>query len=80
MGITGFTNLYSPQFAKGVREPFISPTVPQCQMIGGRITPQKIPVSKRTFKIPFISAVIGLLIPESQFIMIPLKALDGSLI
>lgn len=44
------------------------------------ILPQKVPVSKRTFKIPFISAVIGLLIPESQFIMIPLKALDGSLI
>lgn len=49
-------------------------------MVGGKILPQKIPVSKRTFKIPFISAVIGLLIPESQFLMIPLRALEGSLI
>jgi len=59
----GFTHLYSPLFAKGVREPFISPTVPQCQMQNGNITKFKIPVSKKTFKIPLYSSVIGLGIP-----------------
>ena len=66
-------------FSKGVREPFISPTVPQCQMAIGQILTQKIPLSKRTFKIPLISAIIGLLIPQSQFVLLPLKALDGML-
>jgi hypothetical protein len=34
---------------------------------------------KKTFKIPLISAIIGLLIPQSQFVLLPLKALDGLL-
>jgi hypothetical protein len=62
--LTGFTNLFSQKFAKGVFEPFISPTVPQCQMMNGAILSQKIPVAQRTFKIPLISAVLGLLIPQ----------------
>ena len=76
----GFSTLYSPHFAKGVREPFISPTVPQCQMANGIILPQKIAVSTRTFKIPLISAVIGLLIPENQFVLLPLRSLNDLLI
>lgn len=61
--IQGFSNLFSPLFSKGTNEPFISPTVPQLQIYQGRILKQKIPVSERTFKIPLISAIIGLLIP-----------------
>jgi hypothetical protein len=35
-----------------------------CQMANGCMLPQKIPVSQRTFKIPIISAILGLLIPK----------------
>lgn len=34
----------------------------------------------RTFKIPLISAVLGLLIPQNQFILLPLRALNDVLI
>jgi hypothetical protein len=44
------------------------------------ILPQKIPVAMRTFKIPLISAVLGLLIPQNQFILLPLRALNDVLI
>jgi hypothetical protein len=32
-------------------------------MMNGKILPQKIPITKRTFKIPIISAILGVLIP-----------------
>lgn len=68
--------MYSPTFAKGVWEPFISPTVPQCQMLNGVILPQKIPVWRRTFKIPLLSATMGLLIPHQQFVLLPIRAFN----
>jgi hypothetical protein len=45
-------------------------------MQNGLILPSKIPINRRKFKIPLISAVMGLLIPESQFILLPLEALN----
>jgi hypothetical protein len=45
-------------------------------MQNGLILPTKIPISQRKFKIPLISAVMGLLIPQSQFILLPLEALN----
>ena len=45
-------------------------------MKNGRILPAKIPISKRTFKVPIISAILGLLIPEDQFVLLPIKALN----
>jgi len=45
-------------------------------MQNGLILDQKIPIATRVFKIPLISAVLGLLIPESQFVLIPLRALN----
>jgi hypothetical protein len=62
-GLHGWTTLYSPNYAKGVREPFISATVPQAQMVNGVLAAQKFPIHRRTFKIPLLSACMGLLIP-----------------
>jgi hypothetical protein len=45
-------------------------------MVNGKILPQKIPIAKKTFKIPLISAILGVLIPQDQFILIPIKALN----
>lgn len=45
-------------------------------MANGKILPFKIPIVKKVFKIPLISAVIGLLIPEDQFVLLPLQALN----
>ena len=45
-------------------------------MLNGLILQQKIPISRRTFKIPLLSAVIGLLIPATQFVLLPIKALN----
>lgn len=41
---------------------------------------QKKPITRRTFKIPLISAVMGLLIPEDQFVLLPIRALNDVLI
>jgi hypothetical protein len=49
-------------------------------MQNGVILPTKIPVSQRTFKIPLLSSVIGLNIPQDQFVLLPLKALSDVLI
>jgi hypothetical protein len=76
----GYTALNSPNYSKGVNEPYISPTVPQAQVMNGVIAQQKFPVARRTFKIPLISACIGMLIPESQFVLLPLKALNDLMI
>lgn len=78
--MNGFGNLQSPIFSRGVNEPFISPTVPQCQMRNGIILPQKIPIRTRTFKFPLISAILGLLIPKGQFVLLPLEALNDTII
>jgi hypothetical protein len=74
--LVGYTNLFSPNFSKGVREPFISPTVPQAGMKNGMFQQQKTPVDRRTFKIPLLSAVMGVLIPKNQFILLPLRAFN----
>lgn len=49
-------------------------------MQNGIILNQKIPISRRTFKIPLLSSIIGLLIPHNQFVLIPIKALNDLLI
>ena len=61
--LLGYTNFTSPLFSKGVGEPFISPTVPQAQMINGSMAQSKVPINRRTFKIPLLSSTLGLLIP-----------------
>ncbi len=45
-------------------------------MVNGVILTQKIPVSRRIFKVPLISAVMGLLIPSRQFVLLPVKAFN----
>ena len=40
-------------------------------MKNGIILPQPIPVATRTFRMPFISGVIGIAIPPDQFQLIP---------
>jgi|JI61114C2RNA_FD_contig_31_6681197_length_1247_multi_3_in_0_out_0_1 hypothetical protein len=49
-------------------------------MTNGQILPQKVPIAQRTFKIPLISAVMGLLIPQNQFVLLPLRAINDLLI
>jgi hypothetical protein len=49
-------------------------------MINGSIAQAKIPINRRTFKIPLLSATMGLLIPENQFVLLPLRALNDVLI
>jgi len=49
-------------------------------MKNGSILPQKIPISIRTFKIPLMSAILGTLIPQNQFVLLPLKCLNDILI
>ncbi len=45
----------------------------------GQITPTKIPIFRKTFKIPVISGVIGCLIDPSQFKLIPLESINSLL-
>jgi hypothetical protein len=45
-------------------------------MKNGHILKKKIPISKRTFKVPIISAILGILIPEDQFVLLPIRALN----
>jgi len=45
-------------------------------MKNGLLLRKKVPITKRTFKIPIISAILGLLIPEDQFVLLPIKALN----
>jgi hypothetical protein len=58
----------------------ISATVPQVQMQNGLLLPQKIPLTKKTFRLPFLSAICGALIPPDQFTLIPLQALYNLLV
>lgn len=78
--VFGYSKPYSSSFSRGMNEPFLSPTIPQCQLTYGQILQAPVPISKKTFKIPFISTVLGVLIPVDQFLLIPLKALNNTLI
>lgn len=77
---TGYNNCYSPYTSKGTFEPLLSNTIPQCSMRNGVILPAPVPVRKRTFLMPVLSAVVGVLIPPDQYKLIPLKALMNLLL
>ena len=49
-------------------------------MVNGHILPAKIPILRRTFKLPLISSVMGILIPSNQFVLLPLSSLNGVLL
>ena len=49
-------------------------------MAGGKLLPQSIPVRQKTFRVPLLSTIIGLLIPADQFLLIPMQALNGLLV
>lgn len=46
-------------------------------MANGKILPQPIPISRKTFRMPLISAILGILIPPDQFQLIPAAALKN---
>jgi len=50
----------------------LSATIPQVQMQNGKILPQRIPLTKKTFRLPLLSAICGVLIPPDQFTLLPL--------
>jgi len=58
----------------------ISATIPQCQLSYGNILQSKVPVLYRKFLIPFISSVMGILIPPESALLIPMKVLYQTLI
>jgi hypothetical protein len=64
--------LFNPFFSVGVYEPFISQTVPQTMILNGQFLRTKEPIFRRTFKIPIASAVIGALIDQSSYCLLPL--------
>ena len=76
----GYSKPYSASFSKGMNEPLLSPTIPQCQLSYGHILQAPIPIQKKVFKVPFISSVMGVLIPVDQYLLIPLEALNNTLI
>ena len=41
-------------------------------MQNGTILPRRVPLVQKTFRIPLISAILGVLIPPDQFTLIPL--------
>lgn len=49
-------------------------------MKNGVFLPQKQPLSFRTFKIPLLSAIMGLLIPKNQFVLLPLRAFNETIL
>ena len=58
----------------------ISPTIPQAKFAYGKVLSKPLPIPTRTFKIPLLSSVIGILIPADQFLLIPLRTLYNCLI
>lgn len=59
----------------------ISNTIPQAGMRNGNVilgTP--LPVRRRTFLIPVLSAIVGVLIPPDQYKLLPLKAMMNLLL
>lgn len=53
----------------------LSNNIPQCSMRNGQILPVPLPVRKRTFLVPVLSAIVGVLIPPDQYKLLPLKSL-----
>lgn len=49
----------------------LSPTIPQCQMSYGKIQNYPVPVSKKRFRIPMPSSIVGINIPPDQFRLFP---------
>lgn len=46
-------------------------------MANGRILKQPIPISRKKFRVPLISAILGILIPPDQFQLIPAASLKN---
>ena len=46
-------------------------------MMNGVILPSPIPLARKTFRIPLISAILGILIPPDQFKLIPAATLKN---
>ena len=76
----GYCKPYSAPFCSGTNEPMISATIPQCQMSYGKVMSAPIPVTKRVFKTPLLSSIIGTLIPADQFFLIPCESLQNMII
>ena len=49
-------------------------------MQNGMLLPQPVPILTKTFRIPLISAIIGILIPPDQFQLIPAAAMKNFLL
>lgn len=76
----GYKVPVNPRFAVGCNQPMLSPTIPQARFGYGKIMTTPMPIAVRTFKIPLISSVLGVLIPADQFLLIPLKTLYNMLL
>jgi hypothetical protein len=74
---SGYLKPITPSFSPGTGEPFISATIPQCQMANGQILKEPVPVSRKKFRIPLLSAILGILIPPDQFQLIPAGTLKN---
>jgi hypothetical protein len=46
-------------------------------MINGKILEQPVPIARKKFRIPLISAILGILIPPDQFELIPAASLKN---
>ena len=46
-------------------------------MQNGTILPQPIPLTRKTFRMPLLSAILGVLIPPDQFKLIPAASLQN---
>lgn len=44
-------------------------------MQNGQILPHRVPLTQKKFRVPLISAILGVLIPPDQFTLIPLESL-----
>jgi len=49
-------------------------------MANGSIQTKPFPVSKKTFRVPLISAICGILIPPDQFLLIPMESMQNLLL
>jgi hypothetical protein len=58
----------------------ISPTIPQAKFAYGKVLNKPLPIPSKTFKMPLLSGIIGVLIPADQFMLIPLSCLYNILI
>lgn len=58
----------------------ISPTIPQVSMQNGVLLDTTIPCAKKTFRVPLISAICGILIPPDQFLLIPMGSMYNLLL